>query len=272
MFGTAIIIFREVLEAALIIGLVLAATRGVSGRLQWVMTGIGGGILGAVLLALVADSIAPLADGMGQEIMNATILFLAVIMLTWHLLWMRKHAIEITQKVKQVGQAVINGDKEPVILAFIIGLAILREGSEAVLFLYGLAAAGTNSTELLLGGSLGLLGGIVAGSVLYLGIARIPVGKLFQVSGWLILLLTAGLASQAVSYLVQADLVPAFGYAVWDTSFLVSEQSIAGHVLHILIGYVDHPMGIQVMTYTLTMGLLAAAMYVMNQQQAKARH
>jgi len=271
MLGTAIIIFREVLEAALIISLVLASTRGVIGRLRWVMTGIGGGILGAVVLALVADSIAPLADGMGQEFMNATILFAAVLMLTWHLLWMRKHAAEITHKVKQVGQAVSAGNKEPVILAFIVGLAILREGSEAVLFLYGLAAAGSNGSELLVGGGLGILAGILVGGVLYLGIARIPIGKLFQVSGWLILLLTAGLASQAVSYLVQADLLPAFGYAVWDSSFLVSEQSIAGHVLHILVGYVDHPMGIQLLTYVLTIGLLGAAMYVMNQQQAKAR-
>ncbi len=271
MLGTAIIIFREVLEAALIVGLVLAVTRGVDGRLRWVGIGIGGGILGAGLLALVADSISPLADGMGQEIINATILFFAVIMLSWHLLWMRKHAAEITQKVNQVGQAVSRGDKEPIILALIIGLAILREGSEAVLFLYGLAAAGSNSSELLLGASMGILGGIVAGSILYFGIARIPVGKLFQVSGWLILLLTAGLASQAVSYLVQADLLPAMGYAVWDSSFLISERSIAGHVLHILIGYVDHPMGIQVMTYSLTIGLLVAVMYVMSQQQAKTR-
>jgi len=271
MLGTAIIIFREVLEAALIIGLVLAATRGVSGRLQWIMTGIAGGVLGAILLALVADSIAPLADGMGQELLNASILFFAVIMLTWHLLWMRKHAAEITHKVKQVGQAVSSGDKEPVILAFIIGLAILREGSEAVLFLYGLAAAGSNSSELLIGSGLGILAGIVAGSVLYLGISRIPVGKLFQVSGWLILLLTAGLASQSVSYLVQADLLPAFGYAVWDSSFLISEQSIAGHILHILVGYVDHPMGIQLLTYVMTIGFLVTAMHVMNQQQAKAR-
>ncbi len=271
MLGTAIIIFREVLEAALIVGLVLAVTRGVERRLRWIGIGIGGGVLGAGLLALVADVITPLADGMGQEIMNATILFLAVIMLTWHLLWMRKHAAEMTHKVKQVGQAVSSGDKAPLILAVIIGLAILREGSEAVLFLYGLAAVGSNSSDLLLGGSLGLLGGIVAGSILYLGIARIPVGKLFQVSGWLILLLTAGLASQAVSYLVQADLLPAMGYTIWDSSFLVSEQSITGHVLHILIGYVDHPMGIQVMTYSLTIGLLVTAMYVMNQQQAKIR-
>ena len=269
MFGTAIIIFREVLEAALIVGLVLAATRGVAGRLRWVSVGIGSGISGAVLLALVADKINSLGGGMGQELMNATILSFAVVMLSWHLLWMRKHATEISAKMKRVGAAVSNGDREPVILAIIVGLAILREGSEAVIFLYGIAAAGTNPAELFFGAALGVLAGIAAGTVLYLGIARIPVGRLFQVSGWLILLLTAGMASQAVSYMVQADVFPALGYAVWDTSWLLSQNSIPGHVLHILIGYVDHPMGIQLLVYALTIGLLGSAVFLLNQQQSR---
>jgi high-affinity iron transporter len=271
MLGTAIIIFREVLEAALIVGLVLAATRGVAGRLRWASAGIAAGVLGAILLALVADSISAMANGMGQELLNAGILTAAVLMLAWHLLWMRRHAAQITQRVKQVGHAVATGDQEPMILALIIGLAILREGSESVLFLYGLAAAGSNASDLVVGAAAGVLAGITAGTVLYLGIARIPLGRLFQVSGWLLLLLTAGLASQAVSYLVQADLIPALGYAVWDTSFLVSENSLPGRILHILVGYVDHPMGIQLLTYGFTIAALSAAMYLMNQQPAQAK-
>jgi len=271
MLGTAIIIFRETLEAALIVGLVLAATRGVGKRVRWISAGIGGGILGAVLLALVADKIGSMAEGMGQEVLNASILFAAVLMLSWHLLWMKSHAIEMTNKLRQVGNAVTIGDKEPVVLAVIIGLAILREGSESVLFLYGLAAAGSNITEMFSGSVLGLLAGVAAGTVLYLGIARIPTGKLFQVSGWLILLLTAGLASQAVAFLVQADMVPAMGYAIWDSSSLLSESGVVGRVLHILVGYVDKPMGIQILVYLLTVGILVSAMSYMNRQDQRAR-
>ena len=271
MLGTAIIIFREVLEAALIVGLVLAATRGVGKRKRWISAGIGSGILGAVLLAVAAGKIGSMADGMGQEVLNASILFAAVLMLSWHLLWMRSHAIEVTRKLQRVSNAVTVGDKEPVVLAVIIGLAILREGSEAVLFLYGLAAAGSNVAEMFSGSVLGLLAGVAAGAVLYLGIARIPTGKLFRVSGWLILLLTAGLASQAVSYLVQADIVPAMGYAVWDSSFLLSESSMVGRVLHILIGYVDKPMGIQVLAYLLTVGVLVSAMSYLDRRDQPPR-
>lgn len=259
MLGTAIIIFREVLEAALIIGLILAATRDVVGRIKWISAGILGGILGAIILALLASSITDLADGMGQEIMHASILFVAVLMLSWHLVWMRKHAAEMSQEIKRTGHAVSIGDKEPIILALIIGLAILREGSESVIFLYGLAAAGSSSAELLLGGAVGILAGVIAGSILYFGMARIPTRRLFQVSGWLILLLTAGMASQAVSYLVQADVLPALGYDIWDSSFLLSEQSAPGRILHILIGYVDRPMGIQIITYAATIALLVVS-------------
>ena len=271
MLGTAIIIFREVLEAALIVGLVLAATRGVGNRIRWISAGIGGGILGAVLLALVADQVGSMAHGMGQEVLNASILFAAVLMLSWHLLWMKSHSIEIANKLRQVGNAVSTGDKEPVVLAVIIGLAILREGSESVLFLYGLAAAGTNVAQMFSGTVLGLTAGIAAGAVLYFGIARIPTGKLFQVSGWLILLLTAGLASQAVSFLVQADMLPAMGYAIWDSSSLLSQSSAVGNVLHILVGYVDKPMGIQILAYVLTAGILVSAMSYMNRQDQRAR-
>jgi high-affinity iron transporter len=271
MLGTAIIVFREVLEAALIVGLVLAATRGVAGRVRWIGIGIGGGILGAVLLAMAADSITSMAEGMGQELMNAGILFLAVGMLTWHLLWMKKHAIQISRDMQRIGSEVSSGSKEPVVLALIVGLAILREGSEAVIFLYGLAVAGSSPSELTLGTGLGVLGGVTAGTILYLGIARIPTGRLFQVSGWLILLLTAGLASQGASYLVQADVLPALSYTLWDSSWLLSQQSIPGEVLHILVGYVDRPMGIQVLVYLLTAGLIGLAMSLMGRADLRSR-
>jgi len=271
MLGTAIIVFREVLEAALIVGLILAATRGVAGRARWIGVGIGGGILGAVLLALLADRITSMAEGMGQELMNAGILFIAVGMLTWHLLWMKKHALQISRDIQRIGGEVSEGVKEPVVLALIIGLAILREGSEAVIFLYGLAVAGSSAADLTLGAILGVLGGVSAGTILYLGIARIPTGRLFQVSGWLILLLTAGMASQGASYLVQADVLPPLGYTLWDSSWLLSEQSLLGKILHILVGYVDRPMGIQVLVYILTTGLIGLAMNMMGRAELRNR-
>jgi len=262
MLGSAVIVFREVLEAALIIGLVLAVTRGVAGRLRFVSIGMLAGITGAVILALLGDWIAPMAQGVGQELMNASILLVAVAMLTWHLVWMKKHSRDISAHIKHMGSRIESGESDISIIAVIIGLAILREGSELVLFMYGLSAAGSSTFSLLSGGLLGLAAGIMIGVVLYLGLARVPLSKLFSVSGWLILLMTAGLAAQASNYLVQADLLPAMGYSIWDSSELLSQQSLVGQFLHILVGYVDQPTGIQILTYVMTIILVSSLMFM----------
>src|SRR5437870_7633183 len=81
VLATAIIVFREVLEAALIVGIVMAASRGIRGRGGWVGGGVAGGILGAVIVAACAGTIASAAAGMGQEVFNAAVLFAAVGML-----------------------------------------------------------------------------------------------------------------------------------------------------------------------------------------------
>ena len=262
MLGSAVIIFREVLEAALIIGLILAVTRDIPGRTRFVFMGIAGGVGGAVLLALFGDWIAPLAEGMGVELLNASILLAAVVMLSWHLVWMKKHSYAISHHIKEMGSKIENGEQSISIIAFIIGLAILREGSEVVLFLFGLSAGGTSAISLLTGGFLGLFAGALAGVVVYFGLVRVPLASLFRLSGWLIMLLTAGLAAQASSFLVQADILPALGNQIWDTSQFLSEKSLLGQFLHILVGYVAQPMGIQLLVYLGTIGVILALMYL----------
>lgn len=262
MLGTAVIVFREVLEAALIIGLMLAITRGVQGRLRLAAGGIVAGCLGAVVLALVAGHISSLAEGVGTELLNAGILGAAVLMLAWHVVWMRRHSQVMTQQIRQTGAGILEGKKPPVIIAVIIGIAILREGSEVVLLMYGVSAAGSGALGMFGGGLIGLAAGIVLGMVMYFGLARVPLSSLFRVSGWLLILLAAGLAAQASHYLVQADLLPALGDSIWDSSAMLSQRSLPGQFLHILIGYVDQPTGIELLTYLLTVvtvGLFAMA-------------
>ena len=137
---------------------------------------------------------------------------------------------------------------------FAVGLAVLREGSEVVLFLYGIAAAGDGgAAAMALGGALGLAAGVAAGAAIYFGLVSIPLRHLFAVTSWLVLLLAAGMASQAAAFLLQADLLPPLGHSLWDTSFLLSEQSLTGRVLHTLIGYTAQPAGIQLVFYLATL-------------------
>ena len=264
MLGSAIIVFREVLEAALIIGLVLAATRGIAQRGRWVSGGLGIGLGIAVIFALLAEQISQLAAGMGQELLNALILFAAVFMLGWHNVWMKKHAKHLIQQMNTMGQAVNEGEEPLYMLAIIVGLAVSREGAEVVLFMHGMIAAGSQPMSMVVGALSGLGAGVIIGAALYFGLLRIPTRYLFQVTGIMILVLAAGLASQAAAYLVQADILPSLGNSIWDTSRILPEQSVLGNVLHTLIGYVANPMGIQIVFYAGTLIIIGSLVTLVN--------
>lgn len=260
MLATAILVFREVLEAALIISIVCAATRGLGGRGRWVSTGVALGVLGAVLVALGAGRIADAAEGMGQELLNAAVLSAAVLMLAWHAIWMSRHGRELALQMKSVGAGVVDGSRPIKALMFVVALAVLREGSEVVLFLFGMGASGSSAASMAAGGAIGLVAGAAVGVALYFGLLGIPIRHFFTATNWMVLLLAAGLASQAAHYLIQADWLPALGQRVWDTSWLLSDQSLPGQTLRTLIGYDARPSGMQLLFYATTALLILIGM------------
>ncbi len=103
MLGALIIVFREIIEAGLVVGIVLAATRGVPRRGLWVEYGILGGIAGACLVATFASSISAAMQGAGQELFNVTVLLIAVLMLAWHNVWMARHGREMAAHMNTRG-------------------------------------------------------------------------------------------------------------------------------------------------------------------------
>jgi len=265
MLAAAIIVFREVLESALIVSIVLSAARGLPNRLQWVGGGVLGGLFGAVVVAMFASEISSAVSGMGLELFNASVLGLAVLMLGWHNIWMARHGREMAIHAGEIGRAVHDGKRPAYALAIVCGVAVLREGSETVLFMYGIMASGNDSMWLVAtGGFLGVVTGIAVGVVLYFGLMRIHIARLFKVSGAMILMLAAGLAAQCAGFLVQADLLPSLGNRIWDSSNILSESSVLGKVLHTLVGYIAQPEGIQIVFYLATLVVIGAGMKLLS--------
>ena len=262
MAGIAVLVFREVLEAALIISVVFAATRGVPRRSRWIGAGILAGVLGAVVVALSAGVIADAATGMGQELFNATVLFAAVVMIAWHAIWMATHGRQLAMQMQTIGSEVSVGQRPLAALLIVVAFAVLREGSEVVLFLFAQAAGGSNWVDVAGGMALGIAGGCATGLALYFGLLRIPIRHFFTATNWLLLLLAAGMASQAARFLVQADFLPSLGPQLWDSSAVLSDRSILGQTLHALIGYDARPAGIQILFYIVTGALIAIGMRV----------
>jgi high-affinity iron transporter len=257
MLASLLIVFREVLEAGLIVGIVLAATQGIPRRSLWISGGIAAGVLGAAILAMFAGAISEALAGNGQEVFNATILIVAVVMLGWHNIWMSRHGREMAREMREMGQAVSAGEKSLLAMAIVVAVAVLREGSEVVLFLYGIAASSKEGAfALIVGGLLGIGAGAAVTFALYRGLVAIPLKRLFSVTGVLIALLAAGMAGQAAAILAGADLIPSWGDEVWNTSWLLSQDGLLGRALHALVGYSDRPMGVQVAAYVAVFVLL----------------
>jgi len=266
MIASLIIVLREVFEVALIIGIALAASRGLAGSRRAILMGCMAGLAGALALAGATDWLGETLEGMGPDVFNAGVLLAAVLMLSWHHIWMQRHGTAIARELKSVGGDVRAGARPLGALAIVVALAALREGAEVVLFLYGVAASGETAGPMILGGVLGLAGGAAAGTLLYLGLMRIPPRHLFAVTGWLLLCLAAGMAAQAAAFLVQSGWLPAIVEPLWDTSSLLSQQSLPGQVLHALAGYDDRPSGIQMLFFFVTFASVLLLSRLVNRQ------
>lgn len=275
MVGAFIIVLREVIEAGLIIGIVLAATIGLAGRGIYVAGGIVAGLLGASLLAVFAGTLSSALAGSGQEIFNAAVLAIAVVMLGWHNVWMARHGREISESIRRLGQEVMSGSRSLLALAVVVTVAVLREGAEVVLFLYGIAVSSHESgLSLLLGGLLGLLAGAGLSALTYRGLAILPPRYLFKVTGLLIAFIAAGMAAQSIAFLEQADIATSFGATVWDTSWLLADNSILGRVLHTLLGYIARPTGLELAVYVVTLATILGLtrLFGPGSQKTHARH
>ncbi|OYX13145.1 MAG: iron permease [Rhizobiales bacterium 32-66-8] len=232
MLAALIIVFREVLEAGLIVGVMLAASEGIKGRGLVISLGILGGILGSAVIAVFAEQISNLFEGSGQELLNAAILSVAVVMLVWTVVWMASHGKEMVAEMKAVGKDVKDGRKPLAALGIVVGMAVLREGVEIVLFMYGIVVSGGEAPiNVAIGFALGILAGAAVTFVLYRGLVAIPVRHLFKTTTILITLLAAGLAAQAVGILQDAGFIQDLADPLWNSSWLLADDSAVGRVL-----------------------------------------
>ncbi len=272
MIGALIIVFREVVEAGLVVGIVLAVTQAIPHRLGYILGGVAAGVFGAGLVAMFTGFIAAAMAGVGQEVFNAAILSLAVVMLTWHNVWMARHGRELTHELTAIGREVESGAKPLIALAIVVAVAVLREGSEIVLFLYGIiVASGSSGLSIFVGGVLGLLLGVGVAFLTFRGLVAIPMRHLFRVTTLLISFIAAGMAVQAVAFLEQANILTTLDRTVWDSSSILPDDSIIGRVLHVLMGYTDQPTAMQLFVYAATLTAIFVLMKIFSTPARRLR-
>lgn len=248
----SIIIFREILEIALILGILTAATKEIKGRSKYILAGLGLGILGSAILAFFTDKISDSLNGMGQEIFNGSILLLAVIMISGTVIWMNKHAKSISSNLRTLSSDVQQGNKPLIALSLVVLLSVLREGAEIVLFTYSYYSSGSSLSEIALGLSIGIICGSITGLAFYLGILKFSGKYFFKVTTYLLIFIAAGIAMQSVKFFINADIIPALMDPAFDLSNILPQTSFVGKFLNIFLGYVDAPALSQVIAYFVT--------------------
>jgi len=257
MIFSLVIVFREMLEMILVVGVLLAATRGLPNSRKFIGLGVFGGLIGALFFGLFMEQMEASFEGDGEFIFNASVLLLASLLIAWTVFWMSKHGREMSERMKRVGNLVKEGELPYTALLIVTFSAVMREGSEAVFFLFG-AAQGVNEDGwvLLIGGLVGACAALLLGSLLYFSLIRIPMKQLFTTVGWLLMLLAAGMASQATWNLVVIDWLPPLVDPLWNSSSLLSSSSVLGELLHVLVGYDDQPSGLQVIVFIVSLTIM----------------
>ena len=270
MFAAAVIVFREVLEAALIVSVILAATKGVQNRIKMISGGILAGIIGSAIVAAFTTQLSNTFSGFGQELFNATIMFTVVGLLAWHIIWMQHHGREMVCEMKEASAAVVAGKKTLFALATVVALAVLREGSEIVLFVQGMLAS-DKTQDVLVGLALGLGTGLLAAWLLYIGFLKLSLKHLFSSTNILLMLIAAGMAARGANKLIQAGFLPSLHDNVWDTSAILSEESVVGQFLTALVGYIAQPNAMQIVFYVATVVGISFMLRLQKQQRQPAK-
>ena len=249
--ATFLIIVREAFEAALLLGIVYAYLRqiGVRAQARYVTWGAVLGVVASVGLGVTVSVLSgPLLD-VGPDVVGIAVLFVSVGVLTWMLLWMRQHARGLRGEVhRQVEEALLT--QRWWLIGVIAFTGVFREGAETVLYVWALltqAGTGTAGASLI-GGLLGLATAALLAWGVFRGGAAISLRHFFLVTSVLLLFVAAGLLSAGVGRLQGLGVLPG-SEALWDTSFLLRDDGLAGAFLKGLVGYRARPTGLEVAAY-----------------------
>lgn len=258
MFKIAVVIFRECLEMAVVLGVIFAATKHVQNRGTYIVAGILGGVFCAALLAFFTGQLATSFGGIGDELFDAAVIFFTVFVIGWTAVWMQGYTMYIKQEVDSLATQISQDNTHKVVLTLMVTGTIFREISEIALFIYSLTASSSmDSVDYLVGFLIGALGGISLGVALYFGLLAFAGRYVFKMCSVLLIFIAAGLAAEAVGILTSVGVITDLTYSVWDSSWLISDKSAIGNILKILIGYEAKPNMIQLIFYCMTLTILS---------------
>lgn len=247
MIQSFIITFREVLEAALIVGIILSYLVRVRQTKynNLVYLGVASGIIASVIGALLFTIISGGFTGRGAKIFEGITMLFGALLLTTMILWMMKQkhiAKELEDKIsRELSEAHKFG------LFLLVFVSVLREGIETVIFLG--AASFVSSNNNIIGALAGIIAAIFLGYAIFIGSMKINIKKFFNITSMLLILFAAGLVAYGIHELQEAEIIPTVIEHIWDINPVINENGYIGSILKGLFGYNGNPSLIEVLSY-----------------------
>jgi high-affinity iron transporter len=248
------IVWRESVEALLVVGILYTWLRASpEGRrgLPYLWAGVAAGLALAVALALVLLGVSEWLSDDGQEWFQAIMAFVACALVVQMVVWMRGHGRTLKSELEGGARESAHSGSWWGLLVLVM-IAVAREGSETVVFLYGTIGAGTGGAsklQLTLVGLGGLVAALLTFWLLQLGGKLITWRRFFQITEILLLLLAGALLVGGLDHLISLGVVPPIKDAVWDSSWLLDDSSGVGKILADFAGYRAYPALISVITW-----------------------
>lgn len=249
MFKIAIIIFRECLEIALLLGVILASTSHIKNSRIYVIMGAMTGIVLASIFAFFIRTVTTVYGTYGDEIFDSGVILLTVVIISWTVVWMQGYTQKIKNNLGKLAEKITTNNASKTLLVAIVASTIFREGAEIILLVYGISSASLSASEYVIGLVIGSISGFIVGVVIYTGLIKLAGKYIFKVSTILLILIAAGLASEAAGILTSVGVIEMYRETLWDTSWLIDNNSIIGKLLHITVGYDSKPNGMQIIFY-----------------------
>ena len=250
LLNSVVIVLREVLEAALLMSVLLAATRFLQMGKRWVFFALVLGVAGAVLYGYLFGPISELFSGVGQEVGNAGLQLCILLLIV----------VNVFQISRRMQDTRGSSTRLALLMTLIVVLAIVREGSEVFVYISGFWGVTEFVSAVAVGSVIGTCIGFSVGVLVYYLLLAQPIRHAPVTSVVVLAMIGAGMASQAVRLLSQADWISTSG-ALWDTSHLLAEQSLLGQLAYALVGYEASPSGLEVAVH-LGSFLLVGTAYV----------
>jgi high-affinity iron transporter len=249
MFKIAIIIFRECLEIALLLGVILASTSHIKNSRIYVIMGAMTGIVLASIFAFFIRTVTTVYGTYGDEIFDSSVILLTAVIISWTVVWMQGYTQKIKNNLGKLAEKITTNNASKTLLVAIVASTIFREGAEIILLVYGISSASLSASEYVIGLVIGSISGFIVGVVIYTGLIKLAGKYIFKISTVLLILIAAGLASEAAGILTSVGVIEMYRETLWDTSWLIDNNSIVGKLLHITVGYDSKPNGMQIIFY-----------------------